>query len=54
MYLNYFGFDEPPFSITPDPKFVFLSKKHEESLAHLVYGITRGPGAVLSQSNVSK
>lgn len=45
MYLNYFGFDEPPFSITPDPKFVFLSKKHEESLAHLVYGISRGGGA---------
>jgi general secretion pathway protein A len=45
MYLDYFGFDEPPFSITPDPKFVFLSKKHEESLAHLVYGITRGGGA---------
>ena len=45
MYLDYFGFDEPPFSITPDPKFVFLSKKHEESLAHLVYGISRGGGA---------
>ncbi len=45
MYLDYFGFDESPFSITPDPKFVFLSKKHEESLAHLVYGITRGGGA---------
>jgi general secretion pathway protein A len=45
MYLDYFGLDEPPFSITPDPKFVFLSKKHEESLAHLVYGITRGGGA---------
>ncbi|MCF6319029.1 MAG: AAA family ATPase [Proteobacteria bacterium] len=45
MYLDYFGFDEPPFSITPDPKFVFLSQKHEESLAHLVYGISRGGGA---------
>jgi general secretion pathway protein A len=45
MYLDYFGFDEPPFSITPDPKFVFLSEKHQESLAHLVYGITRGGGA---------
>jgi general secretion pathway protein A len=45
MYLDFFGLDEPPFSITPDPKFVFLSKKHEESLAHLVYGITRGGGA---------
>ncbi len=45
MYLNTFGFDEPPFSITPDPKFVFLSQKHQESLAHLVYGITRGGGA---------
>ncbi|MBL4773145.1 MAG: AAA family ATPase [Alcanivoracaceae bacterium] len=45
MYLDYFGFDEPPFSITPDPKFVFLSKKHQESLVHLIYGITRGGGA---------
>ena len=45
MYLDFFGFDEPPFSITPDPKFVFLSQKHQESLAHLVYGITRGGGA---------
>lgn len=45
MYLDYFGFDEPPFSITPDPKFVFLSEKHQESLAHLIYGITRGGGA---------
>lgn len=45
MYLDFYGFDEPPFSITPDPRFVFLSEKHEESLAHLVYGITRGGGA---------
>ena len=45
MYLDYFGFDEPPFSITPDPKFVFLSEKHQDSLAHLIYGITRGGGA---------
>jgi len=45
MYLDYFGFDEPPFSITPDPNFVFLSHKHQESLAHLVYGISRGGGA---------
>lgn len=45
MYLDHFGFDEPPFSITPDPKFVFLSEKHQESLAHLIYGITRGGGA---------
>ena len=45
MYLDFYGFDEPPFSITPDPRFVFLSNKHEESLAHLVYGITRGGGA---------
>lgn len=45
MYLDYFGFDEPPFSITPDPKFIFLSEKHQDSLAHLIYGITRGGGA---------
>ncbi len=39
MYLQYFGLSEPPFSITPDPRFVYLSPRHEDALAHLQYGI---------------
>ncbi len=45
MYLDFFHFKQAPFSITPDPEFVYLSEKHQESLAHLVYGVTRGGGA---------
>ncbi|MEM6937998.1 MAG: AAA family ATPase, partial [Pseudomonadota bacterium] len=44
MYLQYFGLHEAPFSITPDPRFVFLSARHEDALAHLKYGITEGCG----------
>jgi general secretion pathway protein A len=42
MYLRYFGLDETPFSITPDPAFVFLSPRHRDALAHLLYGIGKG------------
>jgi general secretion pathway protein A len=42
MYLRYFGLDEAPFSITPDPAFVFLSQRHRDALAHLLYGIGQG------------
>ena len=42
MYLRYFGLNEPPFSITPDPAFVFLSPRHRDALAHLMYGIGKG------------
>lgn len=42
MYLQYFGLNEPPFSITPDPAFVFLSPRHRDALAHLMYGIGKG------------
>ncbi len=42
MYLNYFGLHEPPFSITPDPRFVYLSPRHEDALAHLQYGLGQG------------
>jgi len=45
MYLEFFNLNKPPFAITPDPGFVYLSEKHNESLAHLVYGVTRGGGA---------
>lgn len=42
MYLHYFGLEEAPFSITPDPAFVFLSPRHRDALAHLLYGIGKG------------
>ncbi len=45
MYLEFFNLQQAPFSITPDPEFVYLSEKHQESLAHLIYGVTRGGGA---------
>lgn len=39
MYLDFYGFREKPFAITPDPRFIFLSKNHKEVFAHLLYGI---------------
>lgn len=42
MYEQFYGLTERPFSITPDPRFVFLSRRHEDALAHLLYGIGRG------------
>ena len=42
MYLEYFGLAEAPFSITPDPAFVFLSQRHRDALAHLLYGVGQG------------
>jgi len=42
MYLAHYGLTEPPFAITPDPRFVFLSERHRDALAHLLYGIGQG------------
>jgi general secretion pathway protein A len=39
MYLDFYGLKESPFSITPDPRFVFLTEKHRDALAHLLYGV---------------
>lgn len=44
IYQHYFGLAEAPFSITPDPRFVYLSERHEDALAHLRYGIGQGGG----------
>ena len=44
MYLNYYGLSEPPFAITPDPRFVYLSERHRDALAHLLYGVGQGGG----------
>jgi general secretion pathway protein A len=46
VYLNYYGLAEPPFSITPNPRFLFFSAKHREALNHLIYGIRERKGFV--------
>ena len=46
MYTNYFNFKEPPFSIAPNPRFLYMSPRHQEGLAHLLYGIKKGEGFV--------
>ena len=46
MYLEFLGLREKPFSITADPSFLYLSKKHREALSHMVYGIRERKGFV--------
>ena len=52
MYESFFGLRELPFSLTPDPRFLWLSDTHEEGLATLVYGITRHKGFLLLTGEV--
>jgi general secretion pathway protein A len=52
MYESFFGLNEPPFSLTPDPRFLWLSTTHQEGLAALVYGITRRKGFLLLTGEV--
>jgi general secretion pathway protein A len=47
MYTNYFSLKQQPFSIAPDPRYLFMSERHREALAHLLYGIDSGGGFVL-------
>lgn len=46
MYLTFFGLTEPPFNLTPDSRFIYLSRKHREALASLVYGIEEHKGFI--------
>ena len=46
MYLSFFGLNEKPFAITPDPRYLYLSERHAEALAHLLYGITEAGGFI--------
>ncbi len=52
MYREYFGLKELPFSIAPDPRYLYMSREHREALAHLVYGITSDGGFVLLTGEV--
>jgi general secretion pathway protein A len=46
MYLSFFGLNEKPFAITPDPRYLYLSERHAEALAHLMYGVNEAGGFV--------
>jgi general secretion pathway protein A len=46
MYLSFFGLAEKPFAITPDPRYLYLSARHADALAHLVYGINEAGGFI--------
>jgi len=47
MYNHYFSLKGAPFSIAPDPRYLFMSERHREALAHLLYGVGSGGGFVL-------
>ena len=44
MYLNFYDLRERPFSATPDPRFLYLTARHREAMAQLVYGVREGLG----------
>jgi len=46
MYTSFFGLNEKPFSITPDPRYLYLSERHAEALAHLIYGVKESGGFI--------
>ena len=46
MYSSFFGLSEKPFAITPDPRYLYLSERHAEALAHLLYGINESGGFI--------
>lgn len=52
LYQEYFGLKEPPFSIAPDPRYLFMSEQHREALAHLTYGIESDSGFILLTGEV--
>ena len=39
MYMRFFGLKQQPFSLAPDPRYLYMSKRHREALAHLLYGV---------------
>lgn len=52
MYRDHFGLKETPFSIAPDPRFLYMSSQHREALAHLLYGLKSDGGFVLLSGEV--
>ena len=52
MYLEYFGLLETPFSIAPDPRYLYMSERHREALAHLLYGLDSDGAFILLSGDV--
>lgn len=52
MYAGFFGLTHAPFSIAPDPRFLYMSERHREALAHLLYGVEGGGGFVLLSGEI--
>ena len=52
MYYDFFGFREAPFSIAPDPRYLYLSDRHKEALAHLMYGVQGQGGFIVVTGEV--
>lgn len=52
MYAKFFGLSQDPFSIAPDPRYLFMSERHREALAHLLYGLGSGGGFVLLSGEI--
>jgi general secretion pathway protein A len=52
MYVPFFGLKREPFSIAPDPRYLFMSERHREALAHLLYGVKGGGGFVLLSGEI--
>lgn len=52
MYHQYFGLNEAPFSIAVNPRYLFMSQRHRDALAHLLYGVSGGSGFILLTGEV--
>lgn len=52
MYTEFFQLRQAPFSISPDPRYLFMSDRHREALAHLLYGIDSGGGVVVLTGDI--
>ena len=52
MYTKFFGLSQDPFSISPDPRYLYMSERHREALAHLLYGLKGGGGFVMLSGEV--
>lgn len=52
MYNSFFKFQEQPFNLTPDPKFVYLSSAHQETLEHMIYGVEQRKGFILITGSI--
>ena len=52
MYCKFYGLNERPFNVTSDPAFFFLSKKHNDALSHLTYGVSQRKGIIVLSGEI--